>query len=203
MNLFIFMVNAIIQVIMFSVIPFFWWMITARDSGSFFRWIGLKPVKTEEKSKIISFFLLTIVILTIPAIFIIPNFVAQVDMATGMFLGKGFSALIPAIIYSFIMTGLSEEIFFRGFIAKRIISNLGLKVGNILQATLFGLLHGVMFWSIVGPFGSIIIIILTGTAGFMLAYINEKLADGSIIPSWFLHGCANLLASLIAMFNLL
>ncbi len=203
MDLIIFTVNAIIQVVIFSIIPLFWWLVTASNTSSFWMWIGLKPIKTKEKSKIISLFLLTIIFLTIPAIYIIPNFVEPADMATGRFLGKGLSALVPSLVYSFIMTGLSEGIFFRGFIAKRLINNLGLKLGNTIQAILFGLLHGLMFWSIVGPLGSIVIIIITATAGFMLAYINEKLANGSIIPGWFLHGCANLLASLISMFNLL
>lgn len=36
-----------------------------------------------------------------------------------------------------------------------------------------------------------------------MGWINEKQSDGSIVPSWLLHGLANLIASIIAMFNLL
>ena len=42
------LVGAIAQVLVFSLIPFIWWMITARKKENFFSWIGLK--KIEHKS---------------------------------------------------------------------------------------------------------------------------------------------------------
>ena len=123
-------------------------------------------------------------------------------MATAEFVGKGFSVLLPAIIYSFVKTGLSEEILFRGFIGKRLINKFGLNTGNLLQAALFGLLHGAMVISITSIFGAIVVTLITGMAGYLMGYINENLSKGSIVPSWLLHGCTNLVASLVAMFNL-
>ena len=35
------LVGAIAQVLVFSLIPFIWWLITARKKESFFSWIGL------------------------------------------------------------------------------------------------------------------------------------------------------------------
>ncbi len=202
MNTVIFMINAILQVVVFSLIPLIWWAITCRKKCSFFGWIGLKKVKTDSRKRIIILFIATVILLAIPTIFIVPNFAPQSEMATAQFAGKGFSVLLPAAIYSFIQTGLSEEIFFRGFIGKRLVNRFGLNIGNLIQGILFGLLHGVMFVSIAGLFGSVIIIFITGTAGYVMGYINENLSEGSIVPSWLLHGCANLCASLIAMFNI-
>lgn len=198
-----FIINGILQVCIFSIIPIICWMITAKKEIGFFKWIGLKKVKIENKKATIMVFIGGIFCLVIPSIFIIPNFVDQSQMATNEFLGKGISMLLPAFIYSFITTGLSEEIFFRGFIAKRLISKFGLSNGNLIQAILFGLLHGLMFISIAGIIGSLIIIFITGMAGYLMGYINEKLSNGSIVSSWILHGCANLCASLIAMFTLI
>lgn len=203
MNTVNFIINGILQVAIFSVIPLIWWSSTARKTSGFFEWIGLKKIETEDKKKIILIFILTIILLLVPAIFIIPNLVSQSKMATSQFVGQGTSALIPALIYSFVTTGLSEEIFFRGFIGKRLINKFGLKTGNLAQGVLFGLLHGAMFVSIAGIGGAVLIILITGTAGCLMGYIDEGLSKGSIVPSWLLHGCANLCASIIAMYTLI
>ena len=39
------LVGAIAQVLVFSLIPFIWWLITARKKESFFSWIGLKKIE--------------------------------------------------------------------------------------------------------------------------------------------------------------
>jgi hypothetical protein len=36
-----------------------------------------------------------------------------------------------------------------------------------------------------------------------MGYINEKESDGSIISSWIVHGIANIMASFVAMFNII
>lgn len=30
------------QIILFAIIPFIWWFVTARNKQSFFKWLGLK-----------------------------------------------------------------------------------------------------------------------------------------------------------------
>lgn len=43
MNLFINkVISSILQIILFAIIPFIWWRITARKQQSFTKWIGLK-----------------------------------------------------------------------------------------------------------------------------------------------------------------
>lgn len=200
MNLFF---NAVMQVIVFSIIPFIWWMIHGRKQSTFLNWLGIKKPIIADRKQFVSLFLLTILLLLIPAFLIIPLFVKSSDMATSKFLGQGISALIPALIYAFLQTGFSEELFFRGFLTKRLINQFGFKIGNIVQSLLFGLMHGLLFMSLTGLIGSIIIIAITGLTGWLMGWINEKQSNGSIISSWLLHGCANTIASVIAMFNLL
>ena len=39
------LINSIIQIALFSLIPFIWWLITARKKMNFFEWIGLKKIR--------------------------------------------------------------------------------------------------------------------------------------------------------------
>ena len=51
MNLFITeLISGIIQVIVLSIIPFLWWIITARKKEGFFHWIGIKKIETENRN---------------------------------------------------------------------------------------------------------------------------------------------------------
>ncbi|KAB3533503.1 CPBP family intramembrane metalloprotease [Alkaliphilus pronyensis] len=190
-----------IQVIIFSIIPFIWWIINGRKNANFLQWLGIKRIIIKDCRKYVVVVLFMIFISFLVVFVILPLYVDVSNNATAQFAGKGFSALIPALIFSFIKTGLSEEIFFRGFLAKRLISKFGFKIGNIAQGLLFGLLHGMLFFWIAGVLGAIVIITLTGISGWLSGWINEKQSGGSIISSWLLHGTGNIIASIAAMFN--
>jgi len=197
------LIGAILQTILFSSIPFLWWLICGRKEYGFFKWLGLKKPIVKNKIKYAITFVFTIIFLSIEAFAIVPLFVDKSTMATSQFSGQGVSALIPVLIYAFLQTSFSEEVFFRGFLTKRLIHKFGFQVGNAIQGLLFGLMHGIIFISTAGLFGAIIVILLTGTLGWVMGWINEKQSDGSIISSWLIHGCANTLASIIAMLNIL
>lgn len=125
-----------------------------------------------------------------------------VTTATSVFHGLGLVALPAALVYAFFNTALSEEILFRGFLLKRLSSKFGFAVGNGVQSVLFGLLHGVMFVPVVGVVKALIIIVFTSAIGWCMGYVNEKLAGGSIIPSWLIHALANTFSSLLALFSI-
>lgn len=197
------LISAIWQAILFSIIPFIWWLIYGRKEKSLFEWLGFKKPIIKNKIKYALTFVTTIIVLLIPSLLIIPFFIDKSIMATSQFSGQGVSALAPALIYAFLQTGFSEELFFRGFLTKRLINKFGFQVGNAVQSSLFGLMHGLMFISKVGILGVIITILLTGTVGWLMGWINEKQSNGSIVSSWLLHGCANTLASIIAIFNII
>ncbi len=197
------LIGALIQISIAIIVSFNWWFVTQRKKLSYFNWIGLKKPIINEKTFFKVMFIRTIILFNILGFIIIPIITQSADLATSQFQGKGIKVLISALIYSFLQTALSEEILFRGFLAKRFINKFGFNIGNIIQSTIFGLLHGVMLISYTGILKSIIAIIFTGTIGWLMCYINEKLSDGSIIPSWCLHGVSNIISSLVSMFNLL
>ncbi|OAB44427.1 CPBP family intramembrane glutamic endopeptidase [Paenibacillus glacialis] len=196
------LISATLQLILFSIIPFIWWLISGRKALGLFKWLGLKKPVVRNKIKYIITFVGTIIVMGIPAFLIVPMFVDNSEFASSQFSGQGVSALIPILIYAFLQTGLSEELLFRGFLTKRLVHKFGFQVGNMVQGLLFGFMHGAMFISTAGLLGAIIIIVITGTGGWLMGWINEKQSGGSMISSWLLHGCSNLLASIIVMFNI-
>ncbi|KOS60166.1 CPBP family intramembrane metalloprotease [Lysinibacillus agricola] len=196
-------IDAIIQVILFSVIPFIWWFFSAKKKQSFLAWLGLRKPVIENKGNYVVWFLVIFVLLFGPLFTISYFYLDSSILATNRFTGLGFSAIISALFHAIVQTGLSEELFFRGFLLKRFMHKFGFQTGNILQSLLFGIVHGWMFFSYI-PFGVVVLVVLaTGFAGYLMGWINERKSNGSIITSWGIHGIGNLFASLMAMFNLL
>lgn len=196
-------ISALLQVILFSIIPFIWWLSNGRKESGFLNWLGIRKPIIKNKTKYFITFVSVIILFLLTSLLIFRLIVDKSAMATAQFSGQGASALIPALIYAFLQTGLSEELFFRGFLTKRLMNKFGFQAGNIIQALLFGLMHGILFASKTETFGAIIVIVLTGIVGWLMGWINEKQSEGSIISSWLLHGCANTLASIIVIFNIL
>ena len=59
-----------------------------------------------------------------------------------------------------------------------------------------------MFFNYVSNIAVIVITIFTVVLAFAMGYINEKLAGGSIAPSWTIHALANVFSGLCAAFML-
>ncbi|MGE8006914.1 CPBP family intramembrane glutamic endopeptidase [Lysinibacillus sp. NPDC093216] len=196
-------ISAIIQVILFSVIPFIWWFFSARKEQTFLTWLGLKKPVIENKGNYFLWSLFIIILLFVPLITISYFYLDSSTLATNRFTGLGFSALIPALFHSIVQTGLSEELLFRGFLLKRFMHKFGFQMGNIMQSLLFGILHGWMFYSLV-PFGVVVLVVIaTAFVGYLMGWINERKSNGSIITSWGIHSIVNLIAAFITMFNML
>jgi membrane protease YdiL (CAAX protease family) len=196
-------ITSLTQLLLFSVIPFIWWFIAGRKKEKFLIWIGLSKPIIKNNKRFFLLFLCGITLFSLPTLIILPLLVKSSSIATLQFAGKGFSVLIPVLLFAFIQTSLSEEIFFRGFINKRLISRFGFTIGNISQSILFGLLHGVLIYPSAGIYPAIIVVVVISFGGWIMGYINEKEAKGSIIPSWMFHAAANMITSLLSMFSLI
>lgn len=203
MNLFInILLSSIIQIVVIGIIPFLWWLLTKRKQENFFCWIGLKKIKKEQLKAIICRTLIVIIAFLLLSIYMI--FITKdISTAASQFVGLGLKGIMPAIIYSLVQTSFTEEIFFRGFILKRIKNKFGFTIANIIQSMLFALLHCAMFFNLTNIFNVILITLFTGLIALAMGYINEKESDGSIYPSWCIHGVANLFSSIVALFNII
>lgn len=129
--------------------------------------------------------------------------IGNVKTATSEFAGLGGVAIPAIIIYAAFNTAFPEELLFRGFLLKRLENKLGFNIANAIQALLFSLLHGAMFFSLVGVIKAILIIAFTGVIAWFMGYINEKYSNGSIIPSWIIHTISNLFSGICSAFMLM
>lgn len=161
-------IDAIIQLLIFSFIPFVFWYFKRRNRVKFLEWLGFKKPVIQETRKYIGVLMIDIILLFIIAFVIIPTFLTDDSLATSNFTGKGSAALLSAFFYAFIQTGLAEEIFFRGFLAKELILKFGLPIGNILQAFLFGCIHGLIFSNHTSRLGLFVITLATGFSGWLM-----------------------------------
>ena len=192
--------NSIIEIIVFSIIPLLWWFCTARKKCGFFQWIGLKPIGGNEKKKTLLWTVgIMIIFLWVPVLILF--LMRDVETAVSEFTGMGSSAVAAVLVYAVFNTSLPEEIVFRGFLLKRISAKKGFAVANMVQAAIFGLMHGILFFPVAGAIKAAVIIFFTGVIAWLMGYMNEKKADGSIIPGWMIHAVSNIFSGLCAAFS--
>lgn len=190
-------VSSVVQILFFALIPFVAWLIVGRKKQKFAAWIGLKK-PAGGKNTLIYMAAVTVAFLVLGAMTL--NALKGIETATSEFAGLGVKAIPAILVYAVFNTSLPEEILFRGFLLKRLSCKLGFNVANTIQAVLFGLLHGVMFFSLVGTAKAVLIIVFTTAIAWFMGYVNEKKAEGSILPSWTIHALANVFSGLCTAF---
>ncbi len=199
-------INAILQVLVFTLIPFVVYLITNRKFKGFFEYIGLK--KPPKKALFLALSTSLIFVAGGISLAFVSNEVREVlinpPSITGKIREMGLqpASIILLLILAWVKTSLAEEILFRGFIAKRLVSWLGFKAGNVLQAIFFGSIHLLLFWALskAGAGFLIFIFLFSGTAGYIVEYINEKYGEGSIIPGWIAHALGNTISYTVIAF---
>lgn len=194
-------ISTIFQCIILIGIPWIAYMLFNKEKLGFCKWIGLyKPKNSKWILKALLILIISIIIMGGPIIIfeafnIIPKgMVYSLDAS-----GKGFTAEIIAIILikAIFQNALSEEVFFRGFIGKRLANKFGYLSGNLIQSILFGLPHGLAFIIVYKAYAfGIILFLAATTVGFLQFYINEKKANGSIVPSLILHSIMNIVSNI-------
>lgn len=186
---------SVMQLILFTFIPLITYVFSQRKIKGFLSYIGLMAPKINNWKNIIVSFALSYALLFI-GLFIMNGGGAYKDEISKDISPAVF--IISLLLHSFIRTGLSEEILFRGFIAKLLIPKIGFFYGNLVQAVLFGMPH-FLFLNGVSVYIRIFHVIRSTIVGFIFCYVNEKEADGSIVPSWIFHGIANTVSTLIIL----
>lgn len=120
-------------------------------------------------------------------------------------MGLSGETIAVLLLLAVFKTALSEELVFRGLLAKRLIAWLGFGAGNLIQAAIFGAIHLLMFvtpgapaWD---PLAAGALFIAPFIAGVVAGYLNERIGGGSIAPSWFMHALSNLVGYSILAFT--
>lgn len=191
-------VSASFQIVLFSSFPFAFYVISHQRTEGFFSYIGLYP--PELRTLFVAgllfllFFAATIVlfpILQLSKLVAAPNTVVG-RLQHQPLTGRMYSSLA---VVAFFQTALSEEIFFRGFLAKRLIDLFGFWWGNFAHAAAYGLIHLILVVSLTGaPLAkrsTAGLFLYTAAVGGSLAFVNEYFGNGSIMPGWGVHGLLN------------
>lgn len=204
-------VTGITTLIFFSLVPFIWWLIRHRKKISFIKWIGLVKPKLNSKWWVLIIFA---VVYYFFYTFDFTAFISEESMeaiatsdtvAANKYAGVGVLAIVPAIFTNIIGNGFGEEILFRGFLNKRLCNKLGAIKGSALQAILFAGMHNVLYLVGGAPVGldfHFWMFIFTGAGALLLGLLNEKIFNGSIIPSALVHGAGNFWGTIRVAFNL-
>ena len=189
-------ISALLQVLVFTAIPFFVYLVGYRRARGFFDYLGLRS--PERRTMLYATLLAVAFVLPVLLLLSFSPSIREVVTAPNTVIGRlrsyGFSGVAFALlgVKAFVQTSLSEEILFRGFMAKRLISWLGFTWGNLLQALLFGLVHLLLFIGQAFSFPIAAgVVLFTGLGGWTSGYLNERVGNGSILPSWWLHGLTN------------
>ena len=199
------LLSAILQILVFALIPFLVYLIKTRSVKGFLDYIGLKP-SNSRANMLALLVMLVIVVPLLTLIFLSKDFKAIMinpESVTGKIrqMGLGVEAIVTIMIAAILKTSLSEEIFFRGFVAKRLIAVTNFRTGNLIQALIFGIMHTLLFMLITNNVLFLTVIFIFPTAGaYLSVYLNEKMANGSIIPGWIAHASANLVSYFVVAF---
>ncbi len=109
------------------------------------------------------------------------------------FAGLGFTmpAIVAAILYGAVQTGLTEEILFRGLIAGSLARRLSAGWANFWQAFIFFLPHCLILLVAPEMWG---LLPLVFAVMLFLGWLRIK--SGSIIGPWLVHGVGNVAMAL-------
>lgn len=191
--------SSVLQVLAFTAVPFAAYLATRRRARGFWSYLGL--VRPERRTLALAAGLALVLAAAMLAVFSAPAFremMTAPNTVTGRLSAQGLTGetALLILLYAGIQTSLSEEILFRGFLAKRLIARMGFRWGNGVQAVLFGSVHLLLF---VGPAGPaltaarlVTLLATTSAAGWLLGWLNERRGNGSILPSWLAHAGMNL-----------
>lgn len=200
-------VNATVQLLVVLLICLAVWLVFGRKKSGFRRYFGLfTPTR---RSVWVAFGLFLLFTLMSCALAFLPGMkdgAAAENTVAGVLKAAGPSAdtVGALLVIALVKTALTEEILFRGLIARRLIHAMGFWAGNTLHAVIFGAIHLLIFVIPGGPEFTWLVgtafLLLPGAGGWMMAYANERVGNGSIVPGWIIHGFGNAVAYALLAF---
>jgi uncharacterized protein len=191
--------STILQVALFSLIAYVFFRFRKDKAVKFQDYLGLvaPPTKSVALGAFTSLLFIGSTLVMILFYDDLKNMMLNPPSITGKIRELGLSgvSIYILLIIAIFKTSFAEELLFRGVIAKRLIARFGFNNGNMAQAAIFGLIH-VLLFLYAKPSLTIMafLFLMTGAGAYLIGYVNEKRANGSIVPGWIAHGLGNLLS---------
>ncbi|MGT2930479.1 CPBP family intramembrane glutamic endopeptidase [Streptococcus dentasini] len=195
-------ISSFLEIVLFAIIPFIYWFGIDRKHATFLDWLGFRKVRRHDFKQVFVPLLVMTVLFLLISLFILFR-LKGASTATTVFRGGGFKVLPAILIYGIFNTALPEELFFRGFLLKRLMQKLAFPLANTIQSLFFALIHGFMFLKVLDIGSTMMVTVFTFAIAYGMGYINENKAQGSIIPSWIIHAAANIFSGICAAFMLI
>lgn len=197
--------SAVLQLLIFSSVPFVWYILTHKRVKGFFKWLGFKTAPNPPLKAMFCILAGFLVGVFLPYMWLYKSgnlnyqgFTVDAFQQTGW----SIETFTVILIWAVIQTSLSEEIMFRGFLCKRLCNKFGEKIGNTVQALFFGMVHIAALPDKNIP-AMFIVLLLTGGIGYTLGWLSLKKVQGSILYGWAIHATVNILSPIIVFTFLL
>lgn len=199
------LLSAALQVIVLTAIPFLWYLAVNRRAAGFFRWVGLYRAGRSPVKCVLGIFAGSLAVTALPYLWLYhAGDLTYSGFTLDAYRAYGWGPLTigTILVWAVVQTSLSEEIFFRGFLAKRLARAFGTRAGCALQGLLFGLIHLPAVWGR-GLLPAVTVVGLTGGIGFALAWLSQEKAEGSILYGWMIHAAVNIISPIVVFLFLL
>lgn len=197
--------SAALQVAVLAALPFFWYLAAHRRAAGFLRWIGLYRAGRFPVQWIFAISAGFLAVTALPYLWLYhTGNLTYSGFPVDAYRAYGWSPLTigTILVWAVVQTSLAEEIFFRGFLAKRLAHAFGRWPGCAVQGLLFGLIHLPAVWGR-GLLPAVIVVGLTGSIGFALAWLSQAKAEGSILYGWMIHAAVNIISPIVVFLFLL
>lgn len=197
-------VGSLVQIAAVLIVGFALFLFTGRKKVSFSNFLGLtrSPLRPVLLGLAIGASA-TLALLAIPGFATIAKGPGTVP-GEALMHGLSQAAIAALVVTAIFKTAFAEELLFRGVLGKRLIARLGFRVGNAIQAALFGALHSVLALTPLATAAMVAgIVLFSGALGWINGWLNERLGGGSILPGWACHAAANLCSYLSLALGLL
>ena len=199
------MISAVLQLLIFSGVPFIWYVLAHKGSKGFWKWVGIKTAPKAPLKAMFGIFIGFLAAVFLPYMWLYRSgnlnyqgFTVEAFQQSGW----GMQTFCVILLWAVIQTSLSEEILFRGFLCKRLCEKFGEQAGNVVQALLFGMVHIAALPDKNIP-AVLVIVMLTGGVGYALGWLSLKKAQGSILYGWAVHAAVNILSPVVVFTFLL
>lgn len=172
--------SAILQLLLFLSVPFMWYVVTHKKINGFFVWLGIKVAPKPPLKVMLCILIGFLVVVFLPYMWLYQSENLNYQGFTvDAFRQSGWSiqTLCVILIWAILQTSLSEEILFRGFLCKRCCNKFGEKIGNTVQAIIFGMVHTAALPD-KNIFAILIVVLLTGGIGYVLGWLSLKKSSG-------------------------
>lgn len=197
--------SAVLQLLIFSGVPFVWYILTQKRVKGFFKWLGISTAAAPPLNVMFCILAGFLAALFLPYMWLYRSGNLNYQGFTvDAFRQTGWSIETSAVIliWAIVQTSLSEEILFRGFLCKRLCHKFGEKTGNAVQALIFGMVHITALPDKNIP-ALCVIVLLTGGIGYALGWLSLQKAQGSILYGWAIHAAVNILSPIMVFAFLL